>query len=143
MKTNRIFLLCIVAAALLFTGCASFIDAMMNSVASSPAPVMLSDPLDGYVFAYVDGMSGDYHVAKILQPAAPSTAEKGELAVGEMVLYQGSGCSDPDADTLRDTTWGAYYITDDSNLFKGEVTINGGSVSIKHLRIPDTEIVTN
>lgn len=152
----------------LFTGCASLLDSLLNNTGSSSSPMVSSDPLDGYVFAYVEGLPGSYHVAKITKPASPATknqaevmdlgnqggkgwaevftshpADKSELAVGEVVLHQGSGFSDPDKDTLKATTWTAYYITDISDLYKGEIMIGTETVSIKHLRIPDTEIVVD
>jgi len=154
------------------TGCESLVESVLDDPAgslrpaSTPAPAS-SDPLDGYVFAYVEGLSGSYHVARIVQPASASTndeaevldmaqngekrwarvfttrpAENGDLAVGEVVLHQSSGFSDPDTDTLIATTWDAYYVTDVSNLFKDEIMVGSITVSSKHLRVPDTGIVT-
>ena len=166
MKRKIVPALVLVSATLLtFSGCASFLAGLFSEVPGASAPAAVMDPLDGYVFAYIEGSSGDYHVAKILQPASPATknqaevldmgqsggrkwaqgftshpADKSELAVGEVVLVQGSGFSDPDTETLRATTWTAYYITDISSLFKGEVMAGSIMVPIKHLRIPDTEI---
>lgn len=158
----------------LFSGCTSLVKEVVSGLGSSSASptsakVESADPLEGYVFAYVDGLPGGYHVATIVQPASASTknqaeildmggggsekrwaevftshpADRSELAVGEVVLYQGSGFADPDKATLRATTWDAYYITDTSDLFKGEIMIGTKTVPIKHLRIPDTGIVVN
>ncbi len=170
MKKARFLIIVTLLALLLsLSGCASLLDALFNEVSEAPVVKSGNDPLDGYVFAYCEGLSGTYHVAKITKPASPSTknqaevldmsgnngkrwtevftthpATKSELSVGEVVLYQGSGFSDPDKETLIATSWDAYYITDTSDLFKDEVTLRGDlKVSVKHLRIPDTEIITN
>jgi len=165
---NKLKLLPLLAVLLLIslTGCASLLNLFAGDTSSSPASG-ISDPLDGYVFAYVDGLEGRYHSAKIIKPASADTknqaevldmsngsekrwakvftshpAVKSELAVGEVVLVQDSGFSDPDKDTLIATTWTASYITDTSDLYKGEVKVGNETAPIKHLRIPDTEIVT-
>lgn len=165
MKKRILTLILAAAVFVLFSGCASLLEALFKETVSSPPVAVSSDPLDGYVFAYVDGLAGGYHVAKILQPASAATrnqaevmdlasgggkrwaevftshpAEKSELAVGEVVLHQGSGFSDPDVETLRATTWTAYHVTDVSDLFKGEIMVGTITVPIKHLRIPDTDI---
>ena len=153
---------------LLLTGCASMLEEMVKvPTASSSAPKKVSsDPLDGYVMAYIAGSPGDYRVATVIKPATDASkgesevilaynndkvwtkvftshpAAESELAVGEVVLVEGTGFSDPDKQSLIDTIWGAAYITNTSNLYKGEVQVGSLSVSTKNLRIPDTEIAT-
>ncbi len=153
---------------LLLSGCASMLEEMVKvPTASSSAPKKVSsDPLDGYVMAYQEGSTGRYKAATIIKPASDASkgeaeviiasnndkvwakvftshpAAESELTVGEVVLVQGSGFEDPDKQTLIDTTWEAVYITNTSDLYKGKVIAGGLSVSSKHLRIPDTEVVT-
>jgi hypothetical protein len=151
---------------LLLSGCSSLLDSMVSEASKPPAKAVSNDPLDGYVFAYVEGRPGDYHVAKILKPASSETknqaevldmysnekryakvftshpAGNSELTVGQLVLVQGSGFSDPDKDTLIATSWEASYVTDASDLFKGEVKVGGATYLAKHVRIPDTEVTS-
>ncbi len=162
-KQHVIAVLLVLMLFTFFTSCSSFVDAMLkpSSGSSGSAVSKSGDPLEGYVFIN-DG--GHYHAAKVVTEASTETkgqaevidmysdnkvwadtiethlADKEELVVGTAVLHQGSGFEDPDKDTLITTSWGAYYITDTSDLFKGKVKAGGRDVSIKHLRIVDTEI---
>lgn len=151
---------------LALSGCGSMVDSLMSDMTGTPSKAVsaVTDPLEGYVFCYTVNQ-GDYHVAKVLSPATEATkgeaevldlggkdekrfakvftsheADKSELVVGAVVLVQGTGWEDPDKASLIDTTWGAYYLTDVSDLYKGKVTAGSVSQSIKHIRIPDTEI---
>ncbi|MEA1911239.1 MAG: hypothetical protein U9N32_06125 [Spirochaetota bacterium] len=168
MKRIKFFITPLVLVILMVTGCASILDAVLSDTQTSPVVKQSSDPLDGYVFAYIENYPGGYHVATLIKPASSSTkneaeildlgeggskkwakvftshpADKEELTPGEVVLVQGTGFSNPDKDELLATIWDAYYITDISDLFKGEIKAGNKTVPIKHLRIPDTEIVTN
>ena len=171
MKKRILLGIVLVAAVLaLFVSCDTLLEVIVKPASSdskSAGPKGSSDPLDGYVFAYVEGLTGGYHVAKELKPASDDTkgqaevldismnekrwaqvftshpAQESELEVGAVVLVQGSGFDDPDKDTLIDTTWDAYYVSDVSDLFKGEIKAGHLTVPVKHLRIPDTDIVTN
>jgi hypothetical protein len=60
---------------LLISGCSS----LTKEAASAPAKAVSSDPLDGYVFAYVEGIGGRYHAAKILNPASAETKNQTEV----------------------------------------------------------------
>ncbi len=154
-------ILLVLAVFALFVSCESLSSMFTKSDSGGSKGPASNDPLAGYVFIN-DG--GHYHLAKVLKPASDQTkgqaevldaynnekkwaeaiehhpARESELVVGAVVLHQGSGFEDPDKDTLIATSWGAYYITDTSDLFKGRVKIGNIDVSTKHLRIPEGEI---
>lgn len=153
----------------LFASCDTLLEVVVkpkSGDSKAAGPKGSSDPLDGYVFAYMENYAGGYTVAKVLKPASDDTkgqaevldmnanekrwakvftsrpAQEADLEVGSIVLVQGSGYDDPDKDTLIATLWGAHYVTDISDLFKGKIKAGSDTVSIKHLRIPDEEVET-
>jgi hypothetical protein len=173
MKVLR-FAFVVLVAALVLASCSSLANAVLRgssgvSSVASAAPAVV-DFQSGEVLCSTGTvmMEGDYAVAKVLQPASPSTknqaevvfindgskswvnfvvnsrkATKEDFTIGATVFYLAGWQSWDDgitSDNYRKEAWYLANITSTEELFKNRVEVGGVSCNIKYLRVPTDPI---
>jgi len=114
-----------------------------------------------------DPLTGVYYVGRILTPASPATknqaeviyvedgkkgwsskivpshkADKQDFDIGKLVFYP-SGWANHEKmsqDDYRFANWKAGHVTNNDELFKGLIEVDGDKYYAKYLRIPDAPL---
>lgn len=173
MKVLR-FAFVVLVAALVLASCSSLGNVVSGSLAGGESSVASAAPAivdfqSGEVLCSTGTvmMEGEYALAKVLQPASPSTknqaevvfikdgskswvnfvvnsrkATKADFTIGATVFYLAGWQSwdDISSDHYRKEAWYLGNVTSTEDLFKNRVEVGGASYNINYLRVPTEPI---
>ncbi|GAB1483332.1 hypothetical protein MASR2M78_21480 [Treponema sp.] len=136
---------------------------LASAVGSAAGPVDFKSNEVLALYRDTDPVTGVYYVARVLTPASPATknqaevifvedgqkawsarvlpsrkADKSDSTIGNIMMYPRGwqGHDKMDSDNYRKTSWAIGHVTNNDELFKNWLEVDGEKFAVSLLRVP-------